>query len=217
MKSRAFTMAEVLITIGIIGIVAAMTLPTVVKDKRNKELETAFKKQYNVISSVLDYMYAQDMQTTPDVLSSGDLYKTFNKISKVIKTCTPNDNDPDLCFTKSSDSSYKDLQRKVSTIKSDEMDDYQIILIDGALITFNSYKGTVTIGMDVNGKTKQPNTLGYDVFLFDIGNKGGRGVLVPRDGEDKINCTLTGRTSAYNGKHCAYWALKDPNWFRNLP
>ncbi len=213
MKSRAFTMAEVLITLGIIGIVAAMTLPTVVKDKRNKELETAFKKQYNVISRVLDYMYAQDMQTTPDALSTKAFYDTFNKVSKVIKTCVSPDIDSKLCFTQSKDYTYKDLQGKNGYIVSDEFDDYQIVLIDGALITFN----VSSIGMDVNGKMKGPNFLGYDVFLFDIGNKGGRGVLVPRGGEDKINCTLTGRTSAYNGKHCAYWALKDPNWFRNLP
>ena len=33
---KAFTMAEVLITIGIIGLVAAMTLPTVINNTRNK-------------------------------------------------------------------------------------------------------------------------------------------------------------------------------------
>ena len=40
MKKAAFTLAEVLITIGIIGVVAAITLPTVLTNVRNKELET---------------------------------------------------------------------------------------------------------------------------------------------------------------------------------
>ena len=43
-RKSAFTLAEVLITLGIIGVVAAMTLPTLVNDKQNKELQTQFKK-----------------------------------------------------------------------------------------------------------------------------------------------------------------------------
>ena len=45
-KIYAFTMAEILITIGIIGIVAAMTLPSLINDIRNKDLESRFKKSY---------------------------------------------------------------------------------------------------------------------------------------------------------------------------
>ena len=35
---KAFTLAEVLITLGIIGVVAAMTLPALIQQNRNKEL-----------------------------------------------------------------------------------------------------------------------------------------------------------------------------------
>ena len=42
-KQKAFTLAEVLITLGIIGVVAAMTLPAVINTTKNKELETALK------------------------------------------------------------------------------------------------------------------------------------------------------------------------------
>lgn len=41
---KAFTFAETLITIGIIGVVAAMTMPVIVQNYRAKVLETAFKK-----------------------------------------------------------------------------------------------------------------------------------------------------------------------------
>ena len=44
MKNSAFTMAEVLITLGIIGVVAAMTLPTLLNNNRNKALETALRE-----------------------------------------------------------------------------------------------------------------------------------------------------------------------------
>ena len=41
---KGFTLAEVLITLGIIGVVAAMTLPALVNKTQNQELVTAFKK-----------------------------------------------------------------------------------------------------------------------------------------------------------------------------
>ena len=37
-KNLAFTLAEVLITLGVIGIVAAMTLPALITRKQNKAL-----------------------------------------------------------------------------------------------------------------------------------------------------------------------------------
>lgn len=44
MIRHAFTLAEVLITLGIIGVVAAMTLPSVINSTKNKQLEASFKK-----------------------------------------------------------------------------------------------------------------------------------------------------------------------------
>ena len=49
---KAFTLAEVLITLGIIGIVAAMTLPALMADYRAKELEVRFKKAYSTIWNI---------------------------------------------------------------------------------------------------------------------------------------------------------------------
>ncbi len=48
-----FTMAEVLITLGIIGIVAAMTLPTLVQNNKNKEVEAKLKKIYSVMNQAI--------------------------------------------------------------------------------------------------------------------------------------------------------------------
>lgn len=49
---KAFTLAEVLITLGIIGVVAAMTLPTLMNKTNNKELHTAFLKTYSELNQV---------------------------------------------------------------------------------------------------------------------------------------------------------------------
>lgn len=58
-KYSGFTLAEVLITLGIIGIVAAMTLPSVINNSRNKQLEAGLKKAYSVIGQALDMYQAE--------------------------------------------------------------------------------------------------------------------------------------------------------------
>ncbi len=52
-KENAFTLAEVLITLGIIGVVAAMTLPTLVQKYRNQVVETRLKKFYSAINQAV--------------------------------------------------------------------------------------------------------------------------------------------------------------------
>ena len=56
---NAFTLAEVLITLGIIGVVAALTLPTLIKKYEAKALETQFEKAYSVLSQSNRMMLAQ--------------------------------------------------------------------------------------------------------------------------------------------------------------
>ncbi len=49
-KFLGFTLAEVLITLGIIGIVAAMTIPGLIKNYQERQFKTAYKKVYSEIS-----------------------------------------------------------------------------------------------------------------------------------------------------------------------
>ena len=48
--NQGFTLAEVLITLGIIGVVAALTIPNLVANHRAKELEIALKKMRQLFS-----------------------------------------------------------------------------------------------------------------------------------------------------------------------
>ena len=48
-KKVAFTLAEVLITLGIIGIVVAMTIPTLMTNIKARKLRTQFLKSYSII------------------------------------------------------------------------------------------------------------------------------------------------------------------------
>lgn len=49
-KTIGFTLAEVLITLGIIGIVAAMTLPVLVNKSKDRELEVRTKKLFQKLN-----------------------------------------------------------------------------------------------------------------------------------------------------------------------
>lgn len=76
-----FTMAEVLITLGVIGIVAAMTLPAVINNSRNKQLEAGLKRSYSVISQALDMYQAETGERiTSQILVTANSNKYFLNI-----------------------------------------------------------------------------------------------------------------------------------------
>ena len=52
-KKNAFTLAEVLITLGIIGVVAAMTMPTLIQKNNNRVVETRLMKFYSAINQAI--------------------------------------------------------------------------------------------------------------------------------------------------------------------
>lgn len=63
---NAFTLAEVLITLAIIGVIAAMTIPTLLTSTRGKEYETGAKKAMSTLANSLQMRYAMDGQTLAD-------------------------------------------------------------------------------------------------------------------------------------------------------
>lgn len=58
-KNFAFTLAEVLITLGIIGVVAAMTLPTLIQNHKKHEVETKLAKVYSVVNQAIKMAEAE--------------------------------------------------------------------------------------------------------------------------------------------------------------
>lgn len=49
-NKKAFTLVEVLITIGIIGVVAALTIPTLIQNSNSKKFTTQFKKSLSTLN-----------------------------------------------------------------------------------------------------------------------------------------------------------------------
>lgn len=59
MKEKGFTLAEVLITLGIIGVVAAMTIPTLMANIRGHQYRTKLKKGFSTLSQAAKMSQAQ--------------------------------------------------------------------------------------------------------------------------------------------------------------
>ena len=74
MKNRAFTLAEVLITLGIIGIVSALVLPSKIEDYQKRKTAIAVKKAYVELNQVLEMsMKDHGDPSTWDYQTAGEL------------------------------------------------------------------------------------------------------------------------------------------------
>lgn len=79
MKKEAFTLAEVLITLGIIGVVAALTIPTLIQSYKKREIETSLQKIYSTVNQAikkaeLDYGEYENWEFTSDGSNALDQY-----------------------------------------------------------------------------------------------------------------------------------------------
>ena len=79
MAKKAFTLAEVLITLAIIGIVAALTIPSVISNYQQQEFKTGLKKAVSVLNEAIQINIAQEGETPYD-----NIKQDFGKIKGVI-------------------------------------------------------------------------------------------------------------------------------------
>ena len=88
-KRNAFTLAEVLITLGIIGVVAAMTMPTLLNSTQGAQYRTAYKKALSVLSQAIVLNVALDDYDTSQATTgttNSSLYQLFMKRMNVVAT-----------------------------------------------------------------------------------------------------------------------------------
>ena len=225
---KAFTLAEVLITLGIIGVVAAMTLPTVINNTRNKELEVAFKKSYSLFNQITQRVIIDDFGGVVDADSSYLIAKDFLKYYKNAELCTkgsgngcPDITNRNMCeFMQDNYQTYNGY-RKSTCIGNDAVTN----TIDNTTIYFDSANpeeganayNKMLVAIDINGWQKRPNKLGYDMFMFQIDSSG---KLIPMGAEgtsflEQNSCSETS-TASTNGYGCTIKAVKDPDYFKQL-
>ena len=84
---KAFTLAEVLITLGIIGVVAAMTMPTLINQTNGAQYKAAFKKSLSAISQAATLNASlEDMDFADLNVSSYTIEQLLKDRMNVVKT-----------------------------------------------------------------------------------------------------------------------------------
>jgi len=186
MKNKAFTLAEVLITLGIIGIVAALTMPSLIQKHKEKVTVVKLKKIYSVMSQA--YLKAQQehgtpedwgiVETTMSGQSSAIITDILVQYLNVSKYCGRSKG----CWY---DSFTMNLGGTLNTNFNTHTDYSKILLADGTAIALygfsvcaNNYYGLGLLNdvcakfvTDINGPSP-PNTYGKDVFWFYLTNNG---------------------------------------------
>lgn len=196
MNKNAFTLAEVLITLGIIGIVAAMTMPVLIAQHQKKETISKLKKAYSTIAQAYELSKLENGEFENwDVVPNSDAEEYFNKFWKpylnVLKVCED----------------YKDcgysLQRPWKQLDPTKYSQEDVstkgtmrfgsILADGTVVTFRTppVNQSAKINIDING-AKGPNRTGRDYFWLEI-KKDGKLQQVDLDIlEDNGTCVVNG-------------------------
>ena len=82
-RKIAFTLAEVLITLGIIGVVAALTIPTLMANHRKKVVETKLEKIYSVMNQAINLTNAEYGDVTNWIIDCGSSNSPTCSINEV--------------------------------------------------------------------------------------------------------------------------------------
>lgn len=223
-------MAEVLITLGVIGIVAAMTLPTIIQRKQEKVTVNQLKKSYSLLQQVYERMVFEE-GSDPKDWGMGGMYEEnshiimankFAPYFKILQNCIGKDAE----FTK------KHCIDRAAFAAPQNYASFRII--DGTTVIFRHWRkdcdfkwGTTkplqnvcgAIIVDINGP-KSPNLFGQDLFSFYLTNYG----IVPVGMQSATSHSFTTHcnlavgpwdtdlgSNFQNGYGCTAWVLFNEN------
>ncbi len=174
-----FTLAEVLITLGIIGIVAAVTLPSVIHKFQAKVLQSQFKVADTIINESVQYVYNEF-----GIDSSAKSYSSYcrngacvdNGVAKEmneywIKVLTAKGATQPKPYANfawgigyDKDASYSFIFPGTWYTGLDNKPLY--IMKNGILISPIQMLDGWLIGVDINGPKRGPNIIGVDIFMW---------------------------------------------------
>lgn len=172
-KKSAFTLAEVLITLGIIGVVAALTIPGLMTAYNKHIVETKVSKSYSTLNQFVKLAQEEygEMSTWDKDMSGEEYIKHYiTPFMKVQVLCK----DFKQCgFPTNSDSQWRYMRGGFGSYANPKYSGrIPFYGMDGVLYTFSRAKAGMhavdndkTLIIDINGG-KMPNTFGKDVFFF---------------------------------------------------
>lgn len=168
-KFAAFTLAEVLITLAIIGVVAALTIPGLITAYKRHRIATQVEKAFSTINQAIRLSETEngEMETWDKSLSSVEFIdKYFRPYIKIMQICKG----VGSCGYKTYPWRYLNGNRGAYDSPFNE-GRVPFISMDGILYTFafrSAYSymdNDKTIIIDING-SDMPNRFGHDVFFF---------------------------------------------------
>ena len=163
LTAPAFTLAEVLVTLGIIGVVAAMTLPSLIAHNKTVESVERLKKAYSVLNQAykMAELHYGEIENWDWNLSSKDFFnKYFIPYLNAVKNCEDNEG----CW--SDDGVIYLLNGNPSEIiKSNQYAKAEIA--DGTFIAITNQQEHAHFYIDTNG-SRRPNTHGKDIFIITL-------------------------------------------------
>lgn len=225
-KKKAFTMTEVLITLGIVGVVAAITLPTIINNIRAYQYQSRFKKVYSNIQQAFMLMKAdmgiENLGSYYASANKDEFYTRFPSYFHVLKTF-PN-NYKGFTATNYTNDYTLYSENNNWTCSPFPSSNKLYILQDGSSFFLLINSKTPYITVDLNGPYKKPNRMGYDIFMFQINSSNDK--IEPLkakiySNEDFEKLSVDAKTLSYpcsknlnhskNGCGCAWYALNDVN------
>lgn len=161
MTQKAFTLAEILITLGIISVIAALTISNVIQDYQKKQTVVQLRKVYNDINNAVKL---SEVDNGP--MSQWDYVQI---------ECHSYE-----CIAPFLEKYYLPYFKDAQLLKKSELPNYSrnlevwlsysgfIRLNNGVLLNFfsNVPGGYIWLFADINGE-KGPNIVGRDIFVFD--------------------------------------------------
>lgn len=217
---KAFTLAEVLITLGLIGIIAAITIPALVQNNRERTTITGLKKAYSVFSQAMKMSEVDNGPATSwNCATNTCLLGMLTPYLKLAKNCGPNSG----CFPMVT---YKYINGS-DTVTFDSNAAYaKARLSDGASFLISDVDSTCSFSatsnasnlalknvcgkliIDINGDGP-PNTGGWDTFGFYLTKYG----VIPRGTKDDTDNALVDSCSNKTGTGygCTAWVIYSEN------
>ncbi len=193
-KQSAFTLAETLIVMGIIGVVAALTLPNLNSSTGEKEKVAKVKKIYQNLNDAFGRAEAV-YGPYDEWCSNFCMQRKMARISEFLKTskiCNVYDS-CDFSMAQSGDHGSVDVVGYYSP---------GIILADGTVVVLPDNS---SIRIDIDGINKGPNIAGKDVFEFNMSNNGISASIY----SDSTHVNKDGNT--YSARRAASWVINFDN------
>lgn len=208
MKINGFSLAEILITLGIIGVVAAMTIPNLIQNNFEKRAISQLRETQSIISQAVrmseeEYGDVEGWGLKQDSASAIKIANNLKPFLKIASDCGLIDSDA-KCIGKK----YQYLNLNSTIDYKAESYKYKAVLLNGSSLMVQALGNTggLQFNVDING-TSRPNVMGKDLFLFQYYEKGLYPMGAPKTLYDyKNSCKITS-----TGLGCAYYVLNFQN------